>query len=217
MRKTITMLALTGLLSSAHPAAAAEWGNYDNIRAWVAESMQWRLSYLPKVYQKGDVFGLPGFGFQGAATLVRSRNGIEGSIMTNVAEAGAAYTLWIMVINNPGACTATPCAEADLFNPDTETSAYNGGGAISASNGNGGGVININYATTAGPLPDGLFALFGDVPGVHRGNGLSAEVWLIVDSHNPMLDDSGSWVADLTTTDFLPGRNHRVAQFVAVE
>ena len=107
MRKTLTIIALTGLLFGSYPASAG--GNYENIRAWIAESMQWRLSYLPKVYQASDVISTADGSFQGAATLLRTRNGIEGSIMTFVDDAGAPYTLWIMVVNNTGACTATPC------------------------------------------------------------------------------------------------------------
>lgn len=216
MTRKITSLVLIICLALSSPAFADS--KYERVRGWIAESMEWRLSYLPTTYQEADVVSLPGFAFEGAATMKRTRNGFSGRIMTNVATAGDAYTLWLVVINNPGACSSTPCAEADLFNPDTESSAYNGSGAISASNGKGGGVINFDFRATAGPLPDGVFALFGDNPGLQRGNGFGAEVWLVIDLHPP-LPAGVSWVDDLTKTNFPggPASNHRIAIFTAVE
>ena len=215
MPKTIPATIMLALLLGSGPATAS----HSNYRGWVAESMQWRLSFLPTAYQKSDVFSTADFSPQGAATLQRTRNGISGRVMTNVGTAGDPYTLWVVVINNPGKC-ATPyaCGEPDLFNPDTESSAYNGTGAISASNGNAGGVVNFDFRTTAGPLPDGLFALFGDNPGLNRGNGFGAEIWLIVDIH-PQIVEGESWVEDLTTTNFPggPAANHRIAFFPATE
>ena len=143
------------------------------------------------------------------------------SIKARVGTAGEPYTLWMMVINNPGACSETPCALSDLFTPmgvpleAPELSIYNGGGEFSASDGASGGVVDIDFRTTAGPLPDGLFDLLGTGVGLQRGNGFHAEVWLIIDSHNPLIDDSGSLVTDLTETDGNPARNHRIAFFPA--
>ena len=180
--------------------------------------MQKIQTYLPDVYQKTDVLGIPNFDFQGAATLVRTRNGISGRLMSNVGTAGDAYTLWVVVINRPDKCMVpNECVEADLFDPATRSSAYNGTGAISASNGNGGGTINMDFATDAGPLPEGLFSLFGERPGLHRGRGFKAEVWLIVDIHPP-IPAGESWLEDLTTTNFPggPAANHLIAIFRAV-
>lgn len=216
MTKKITSIVLLCCLFLSNGAFADS--KYGKVRGWIAESMEWRLSFLPTTHQESDVFGIPDFGFEGAATLKRTRNSIGGRIMTNVGTAGDAYTLWLVVINNPGACSSTPCAEADLFNPDTEASAYNGSGAISAANGVGGGVINLDFHTSAGPLPDGVFALFGENPGLQRGNGFGAEVWLVIDIH-PSIPDGVSWVYDLTKTN-LPGgpaSNHRIAIFTATE
>ena len=219
MPKLFISAVLIGLLFVTGPAVAGGGSTYQGIRAAIAESMQWRLSFLPTAYQKTDVLSTDDFSFTGAATLERTRNGISGRVMSKVDTAGDAYTLWVIAINNPAAC-ATPyvCGEPDLFNPDTESSAYNGTGAISMSDGNEGGVVNFDFESTAGPLPEGLFALFGDNPGVHRGNGFGAEIWLIIDIHPP-IPEGGSWVDDLTTTNFPggPARNHRIAIFPATE
>ncbi|MDX1482423.1 MAG: hypothetical protein R3315_12140 [Woeseiaceae bacterium] len=215
MKKTVTSLVLAGMLFATHAAAAND--HNDRVRAWIAESIEWRLSFLPKVYQKTDVIDTADGSMEGAAALTRTQNGIRGSIATQVDDAGAPYTLWIMVINNPGACTSTPCGLGDLFDasgvplPGPELSIYNGGGEFSASDGNGGGVVDIDFETTAGPLPGGLFDLLGNGIGLRRGNGFDAEIWLVVDSHDPLIDTSGSWVTDLTETDGDPARNHRIA------
>ena len=217
MKTVINTLVAAALLLALGPSTAS--ANHGNYRQWFAETLEWRMTYLPEVYQRSDVFGIPDFDFQGAATLVRTRNGLRGRIMTKVDTAGDAYTLWIVVINNPAAC-AVPfeCGEPDLLVAETQASAYNGSGAISAADGNGGGVINLDYATDAGPLPDGLFSLFGEEPGLHRGNGFGAEVWYVIDIHPP-IPEGGSWLDDLTTTNFPggPAANHRIAIFRAVE
>lgn len=215
MKNTVTSLTLAGLLVATNPATAGD--HHNQVRAWIAESIEWRLSFLPSLYQKTDVIDTLDGSPEGAATLVRTRNGIRGTIATRVGDAGAPYTLWVMVINNPGACSATPCPLGDLFDatgaplPGPELSIYNGGGQFSGSDGNGGGVIDIDYQTTAGPLMPGLFDLLGNGVGLQRGNGFDAEVWLVLDSHDPLIDSSGSWVTDLTETDGDPIRNHRIA------
>ncbi len=228
MFKKTVMAMLCGLLIASAPTYAG--GHNDRIRGWIAESMQWRLSFLPTVYQKADMFDAFGTGNTGAATITRSRNGISGRVMTNVATAGDPYTLWVIVFNNPGAC-AVPfeCfGPVDTATPEdierTGAVAFNGNGAISNSNGDGGGVVNIDFNVVAGNLPDGLFVLVGDPTGLERGNGFAAEVLLIIDKHEkPAPDDMGnpgSWVEDLTTTN-PPGMGsaitHRVAVFRAVE
>jgi hypothetical protein len=201
-------------------AVAGGNSKHERQRASNAEGLEWRMSFLPTVYQDTDVLNIPTFQSEGAAWIKRSKNGVSGRIMSNVATAGDPYTVWIVTINNPGGC-ATPyaCADADLFNPDTQSSAYYGSGAISASNGNGGGVVNIDVAVTTGKLPDDQFVLFGDKPGLHRNNGFGAEIWLVIDIHpNPT---PGSWLDDLTTTNppnpAGPAFNHRIAIFRSVE
>ena len=223
MRKTIINTILLGMLLAANPAVAGH-GDHEQVRGWIAESLQWRLSYLPTVRQTVDVINLSNGMPTGAAWMNRTKNGIQGRIMTGVDTAGDPYTVWIVVINNPGAC-ADACVEADLGNPDTGSSAHYGSGAISAA-ADGGGVINVDFSNVAGNVADGQFVLFGDgegqTSGIHRGNGMGAEVWLIVDIHaRPAPGDS--WVTDLTETIFVDAdpltlpNNHRGAFFPAAE
>ncbi len=137
--------------------------------------------------------------------------------MTNVATAGDPYTLWLIVFNNPDACV-DGCDESDLAIPKVCGSVYNGSGAISAANGYGGGVININFNMVAGNIAEDQFVLFGDPKGLLRGKGLKAEIHLVVDQHPQIVQGPDSWIADLTTTNFPgagPAFNVAAAVFVA--
>lgn len=141
----------------------------------------------------------------GAATLSRSRHHISGRIMTNVPTAGDAYTLWVVVFNNPSACV-DGCNDEDLANPAVRAIVYNASGAISAANMNGGGVINLDFEIESGFLARDRFVLFpvDAEKGLRRGAGYRAEVHLVVDQHPPIVPGADSWIADLTQTNF-PG------------
>lgn len=172
-------------------------------------------------YQTSNVLDatFAGKGYVGAAWLVRTRQGISGRIMTQVSTAGDPYTLWIVVFNNPAACGDDGCNEMDLGNEEVGGSVFSGTGAISAADGKmaGGGVVNMDFHIPAGPLPDGLFLLFGDPDGLYKKNGFGAEIHLVVDKHPPIAPGM-SWVNDLTTTNFPglgPATNDSFAVFLA--
>ncbi len=165
---------------------------------------------------------------RGAAWLKRTRHTVEGRIMAQVAEPGLAYTVWWVIFNNPAACV-DGCNGEDLGNPDVRGSVFYGNGAIAASDGLGGGVINVNLKTSSRGIPLGMFRLDDVLPervlyehGLDRGNGKRAEIHLVIDLHTgPVKDGTGSWVPDLTTTDFpgipvLGASNHRAAVFLPV-
>lgn len=213
--KTHTRIALTiGLALTISSASAGSWKNYTKIQARIAEQAQYSATYLPRRYQTANVFDAaagPGLR-QGAAWLLRSRNEVSGRIMANVPTAGDPYTLWLIVFNNPGACDG-PCDDPDIGNPATGASIFNGSGAISADNGHGGGVINIDFSVPTGNLPDGLFTMVGD--GIDRWNGFGAQVTLVIDQHPPITPGGVSWIGDLTTTN-PPGMGPAVNVAVAV-
>ena len=178
-------------------------------------------------YQTSNVVDASGAnkGYVGAAWLMRTGEAVRGRIMTRVSTAGDPYTLWIVVFNNPAACGEDGCGEDDLGVAEVGASVFNGGGAISAPDGqlkeNGkpavGGVINFDFNLPAHPLPSGLFVLFGDPDGLYAGNGYGAEIHLVVDKH-PSIQPGMSWVNDLTTTNFPgmgPATNDSFAVFLA--
>jgi hypothetical protein len=175
------------------------------------------------VFQKSDVFEFFGEdangaptpenpGLTGAAWLNRTAHRIQGRVMTKVDKAGHAYTVWIVLFNNPLECDMG-CNDGDLENPDVEPSVYYGNGAISSLSPPG-GVINLDLALTDEGLADGRFRLDDALPepipvwvdGLTLGNGLCAEIHLVVDVHETPKNKMGreSWVPDLTTTVF-PG------------
>ncbi len=176
-------------------------------------------------YQTSNVMDVSGAGngYQGAAWLVRSEDGIHGQVASRVSTAGDPYTLWIVVFNNPAACDGG-CDASDLANGDVGGSVFAGTGAISAPDGAlkangkpaGGGTVNMDFDISAGELPSGLFLLVGDPDGLAADNGYGAEIHLVLDKH-PSIQPGMSWLADLTTTNFPgmgPATNDAVAVFL---
>jgi len=176
-------------------------------------------------YQTSNVIDVSGAGkgYQGAATLVRTEDGISGRIMSNVSTAGDPYTLWVVVFNNPEECDGG-CDGSDLGTAEVGGSVFNGTAAISAADGGlkkngkpaGGGVVNFDFSVPAHALPNGLFLLVGDPAGLHEGNGYGAEIHLVIDKH-PSIPLGMSWLDDLTTTNFPgggPATNDTVAVFL---
>ena len=201
MKKKLCAVAVLGIAITAISTNANELG--ESLEASVKASAS--SSHGPLRYQTANVFDTavgPGRRL-GASWLIRSRNHIRGRIMTNVPTAGDAYTLWAIVFNNPSACDG-PCNDPDIANPKVRASVYNASGAISSSNGLGGGVVNIDFEMDGGKLPNDLFVLVGEPRGLLRNRGFRAEVHLVVDQHPPIAIGGDSWIADLTTTNF-PG------------
>lgn len=188
--------------------ASGEGNGYKSFNSW-----WWPGSR----YQTADVKSLPTFANSGAVTLVRERNKISGRIMANVPTAGDAYTVWFIVVNNPSACIDYVCLPVgpdndDLLNPATRTTIFNATGAISASDGNGGGVVNADFAVEAGRLPQGLFILEGSQYALRYRNGFGALVIIIIDQHPPVdVANNASWIRDLTTTEPPGGANTSVS------
>lgn len=161
-----------------------------------------------------DISG-EGLGKQGAATLLRGKNRLAARVMVNVADYGFPYTIWWVIFNNPSHCMSNPCTAGDLMTPAVNASVFNASGAIAAANPAAayGGVINASFETDGGPVPEGV-ARNTTLPGngLDEGNGLKAEVHLVVVRHNNIPLDS--WVEDLTTP--ANGANHRGATFLPV-
>jgi hypothetical protein len=217
MQKSITTGVALAMMAVAGPAGAED-GAPSRVR--VADNLARDLSFQSTFYQESDSINVANGASTGAAWLKRSRLGVSGRIMTGVPTAGDPYTVWWVVINNPDQCEMPYACnpEIDIANPATGGSAYSATGAVSSSDGNGGGVINVDVETVAGNLPKGMFELVGNNPGIRRWNGLNAEIWLVIDQHpNP---GDGSLVPDLTATNFPgagPATNERVAIFPSLQ
>jgi hypothetical protein len=75
-------------------------------------------------------FGLTGPVAGASGTIVRNANGVSFHLSTAQLTPGNAYTLWLVVINNPDACANTPCTAADIFNPATHSQVRFAAGSV---------------------------------------------------------------------------------------
>ena len=119
-----------------------------------------------------------------SATLVSSESGIFTHVSTNELEEGHVYTMWVVIINNPAACAASPCMPAEILgNSDALQSDGVWGDSILY---NGDGHMEFTSYTPAGDLPDSWF-----------DNGLidpvGAEIHIII-------HDLGESIPDMAST-----------------
>lgn len=110
------------------------------------------------------------------STLVRNSSGVTGTLHTSGLQAGAAYTLWIVIFNEPENCSGGVCDLNDVVpfpgNLDADVSLVYGSGHIIGQNGKGNFAANLKV---------------GDASGAFFGNGLldpwKAEIHLVTRSH----------------------------------
>jgi hypothetical protein len=133
----------------------------------------------PRTYQTTNIFqaGNPSNQLAGAATLFRSKQAVEMRVATSGLDPNAAYTVWWVVFNNPGACSAPGCGADDLGNPDVRASVFYAAGFVTGQDGTG----NVSAHTEAGALPLGIDIEVGG--GLEPGNGFGAEIHLVVRTH----------------------------------
>lgn len=200
MKKTIVTILFLGLLMSAGLVHAA------------GSQHRWTFQTENVVAQDdAPTLGI----YYGAANLQRTRYDISGRIMANVENAGEPYTVWIVIFNRPQFCATTPCTANDLpdfaggiGDPRVDVAVLNASGSITGSNGDGGGVLNLDFSAVAGQVPEGL-CCFGQLA---PRNGLKAEVHIVVDKHPAPTDptDEFYWITHLNT----PFMGHRFAIFL---
>lgn len=125
-------------------------------------------------------------GSEATATLVRRAGGVSFRLHTAQLRPGHAYTVWFVVLNNPSACSASPCSALDILqNPATEAQVTYGAGHVSG--GSGRGTFAGSFAT--GPLD-------GWLPDRELSNPEGAEIQLVLNDHGPKL------------TAYMPGMIH---------
>ena len=127
------------------------------------------------------------------AKLVRNRNGIAYVIQTTELEPGHAYSIWLVVINNPAACASTPCSAADILtNPATDSQVRSGGtGAVAGAPGPYWWVHRKWHGAFFGKTTMAGSARVGPLAGWLEGRSLkdpfAAEVHLVINDHGPVL------------------------------
>jgi hypothetical protein len=158
----------------------------------------------PRVFQASPVMNATSGAEVGAAWLKRSKDRVEGRIMTTVDFAGIPYTAWWVIFNNPAGCIAE-CGPGDLDadgGAAADVAIFYASGAISASDGVN-GVFNFDMSAigreSAGngsqmPPPPAK-----DAPpwnrALKKNNARCAEIHLDINVH---ADTFSTWVGELT-------------------
>lgn len=140
------------------------------------------------------VFGNPAMLLPGAATLIRTDDGISFRVYTSGLSPGA-HTLWIVIFNKPQNCAGGPgaCLGPDLGNPAVKGSIVYGTGYSVGDD----GVGNFQGSLAEGPPEAGRLV---NVPaGLVNGlkNAKKAEIHLVVRDHGPIM--AGAAVDQFTT------------------
>ena len=166
MKRMLVLMGCAALVLSGSPGASAQGATVERL------PVRWHM-------QSGNPhMSLVGEG--AVAQLRRNDNGISYSISTTGLRAGHAHTVWVVVINNRAACTATPCSPADiLLNPATQSQVTYGSGHVVGASGEAG----FGGALKRGSLPDGW------LPGQGLDDPMGAEVHLVINDHGPVLPD----------------------------
>jgi hypothetical protein len=118
----------------------------------------------------------------GTAELTRTGVGVRLKIDTTALTPGAAYGIWWIIFNNPGACTPLGCGNdgADFGNPDVEASIMNATGRVADANGNAtfSAFLPVGFMHTE-PASGNIRQLLG--PGLQNVQG--AEIHVVVRDH----------------------------------
>lgn len=166
MRRHVSMLlaVMAVLFAVVAPAAASEAERQTAGVNWHAQQAG--------LGKSGPVAGA-------SAQVVRNDNGIVYKLSTSGLGEGNAYTLWLVVINNPAACVSTPCSAADIINnSDTDSQVRFAAGHVAGASGNG---------TFAGHVSEG--PLSGWLANRSLEDARAAEVHLVVNDHGPALPE----------------------------
>jgi hypothetical protein len=119
-----------------------------------------------------------------SASLVRTKNGVNFRVDTRSLVPGHAYTLWVVIFNDPGECLTAPgtCTPSDLFHPAAKPDMLYGAGVIASGSGS---------ATLAGRTRVGDVSGSVQAPVGLLSNGLidpyGAEFHLVVHHHGPVI------------------------------
>lgn len=159
-------------------------------------SLDSRAATSASVDADQPVFTFAGNVEVGSSRLVRRSGGVSYQLSTSGLQSGHAYTLWIVVFNEPSKCGApTPisaCGGPDVVNPDAMPDMAYAAGSIVGSSGR---------ATFAGSNRIGALAGSINAPVLppELASGLrsprGAEIHLVLHDHGPVLPE---YLPDMT-------------------
>jgi hypothetical protein len=142
----------------------------------MSETVQVTTTHVQTHPSQGDVQMID----DGAARLVTSEDGVWVNMTTDELEDHHVYTLWFVVINNPGACDSRPCtAGYILSNPDeVQLNVTWAGGLLMSDEARTG----FSAFFPVGEVPQGWFD--NDLT-----NPLGAEIHLVINDHGPLIPE----------------------------
>ncbi|MGH2947368.1 MAG: hypothetical protein ACRDPC_14140 [Solirubrobacteraceae bacterium] len=135
--------------------------------------------------QHTDVYtfaGLPALVDVGDSTLARTERGVTATLATTGLEPGP-HTMWWVVWNNPAACGADGCTEADLGNPEVDVDIGYAAGVVVGKSGR----ARLTARLQEGRPLTGFPTEFGITSGSGLIDAGSAEIHLVVRSHGPRI------------------------------
>ena len=138
---------------------------------------------------------------EGSMAKLRSDDyGVTAEVVTHGLTPGHAVTFWVAYVNNPAACSATPCTPADTtvnFEATESNVVYSGGRVIRS---------HTEYFRAHIPVDTSVGGWFNQDLTNPRG----AEVHVIINDHGPLISEmarnqTGSFRGGCTTESLLPG------------
>jgi hypothetical protein len=185
IRPSIAPLAASLLLAACHDGATRVAGPMDDSSPALAVGTH-HSSAVVNWHAQQAMFGRSGPVAGASATLVRNPNGIAYHIQTNSLTPGNAFTLWLVVINNPAACSSVPCAAGDIINNvSADAQVRFAAGHVAGGAGEGTFAGAAKEGPLSGWLADRSFV-----------SSMDAEVHLVINDHGPMIPE------------FMPGMIH---------
>jgi hypothetical protein len=117
-------------------------------------------------------------GEKAVAQLIRRDNGVSFQIRARELKPGHAYTVWIVIVNNPDECTTSPCTPPDIIGRHDEvgTQIVYGAGAIAGA----GGSLGFGGSVGQGDIDNGWYVGGLDDP-------LTAEIHFVLNDHGPVI------------------------------
>ncbi len=171
-------LTIPNTFASGTPAVAAEVNaNFDAVAA--AVNGQTSTADVVTFFLEDEVTPAAG-DVVGTAELTRTAAGVRLTANSTLLEAGAAYTLWWIIFNNPAACDPAGCSGADFGTAAVEASIMNATGRVADATGNAtfSAFLPVGFMHTE-PVSGNGRQLLG--PGLQNATG--AEIHVVIRCH----------------------------------
>jgi hypothetical protein len=168
-------------------------GAPDAVAPTDAASLSLATGASPVIGATLPVFEYPGSssGVSGEATLTRAADGVWADQDFEGLTPGYAYTIWIVVFDNPLGCVASTCAPSDLARPQAQGSLVNGGGFVAEGS-------SMSYAShLARHDVEGQSVQMGDPSGVDNTYG--AQIHLVLRNHGTAEADAANRAIQTST------------------